>query len=39
MYKINSKLSRGDGKTTNKYFVSIEKMKVRYINPLVNTDK
>lgn len=38
-WKNATEICKSEEKPSNKYFVSIEKMKVRYINPLVNTDK
>ena len=39
IWKNATEINTSDTEPKNKYFVSIEKMKVRYINPLVHTDK
>ena len=37
IWRNATEIHKSEEKPTNKYFVSIEKMKVRYINPLVKT--
>ena len=38
IWRNATEIHKSEEKPTNKYFVSIEKMKVRYINPLVKTN-